>query len=112
MGISLIIAWSVAFGFMLLFLLLALLLSNNVPYMPGGRDKSKRRVQFWIFCALTPLFAFGVNAIITTGIDVPALRTDYLVASGIAAGVALLVFVIIGAVISKSSSGKLQDWAF
>ncbi len=112
MGISLIVAWSIALGFMILFFLIAVLQANSVPFQPGCGDITKRRVIFWVWCVLTPLISFGVNAIVAGQIEVPAHRNMYLTASGIAAGVALVVFVLVGAIIGFSARGKLRRWPF
>lgn len=112
MGLSLIVAWSIALGFMILFFLIALLWSNSVPYRPGGSDNVKRRVIFWVWCALTPLCSFGINWIVAGGAQTPAEKIDYMAAAGIAAVVALVLFIIVGAIVGFSATGKLRRWPF
>lgn len=112
MGISTIVAYSIGFGLMLIFLLIAVIMSNGVPYVPGGADVGKRRGIFWVWCVLTPIISMGVNAIIWSQINVPALQQNYIVASCIASGLSLVLFIVIGAVIGFATRGKLQRWPF
>lgn len=105
-------AWSIAFGIMVLFLLLALLFSSNVHFRPNGSDIVKRRIYFWLFCAISFIVGFGVNAVIYSRIEVASKGADYIAAAGIAGAVALVVYILIGIVVGFSARGKLQRWPF
>lgn len=112
MGTSLIVAYGIGIGVMIILFLIALLTSNNVPFIPGGADVSKRRSIFWIWCALTPIVVFAINMIFYSQIEVPAQAKNYLTASFISAAIALVLFILVGIVIGFSSRGKLQRWPF
>lgn len=102
-------AWALAVCIILF--LLALLISNLVPYTPSGRDRLTRRVVFWVFCALTPCVSFAINAIVAQSFRIHAQRAAFMGQSAIAAGCALLLFILVGLVLSRAyQRSKISSW--
>lgn len=93
------------------FFLVAVVAANLILYKPSNPGTTKRRVWFWICCILAVIAGFAINFIIYKGIDVPSIASSYLKASCIAAGIALVAYIIVGFVVSKIfSSSKIGTW--
>ena len=96
---------------MVLFFLIALFIANATSYRPDGSDKTTRRIWFWVFAALTPVVGFLINFLVANGIELANEKSSYLTHAGIAAGIALELYIIIGLVISKIfSRSKVSTW--
>lgn len=98
----------------LIFLLIAAIISNLIQYEGGShpKDKGKRKMWFWIFAILTPLviLLYGF-LIVRPDINVPSLRDKYTIALSIGTGVSILVYVLLGFVLSKIfKNGKIGNW--
>ncbi|MBP1631175.1 MAG: hypothetical protein H6Q15_2068 [Bacteroidetes bacterium] len=98
----------------LIFLLIAAIISNLIQYEGGShpKDKGKRKMWFWIFAILTPLviLLYGF-LIVRTDINVPSLRDKYTIALSIGTGVSILVYVLLGFILSKIfKNGKIGNW--
>ena len=107
-------AYVIAIVIALFFLLVAALISNSIKYEGGNnpKDIGKRKMWFWILGVITPIviFLFGF-LIVRPGILVPSMRDKYTTAISIGAGVAFLLYIALGFVISKIlKNGKLGTW--
>lgn len=111
MGTSVIVAYTWSVIVLVVFFLAAVFVSNSIAYRPGGGDDTSRRIWFWVLCALTPLVSFGINSIVAGGIRVPAHRMNYLANAGIGAGAAVVLFILMGFVLSRAfSRSKISSW--
>lgn len=112
MTTNVITAYVVALVIMIVFFLLAVVISNNIPYVKGASDKLRRRVWFWVLAVLTPVISIIYNAsFIMPSIRIPSMRNAYFAQSCIAAGAAFLLFVLVGLLLSKSfSHSKISSW--
>lgn len=96
---------------MVVFFLTAVLSANLIIFKPNDPGTTARRIWFWIFFALTLVVSFLINYIISEGIDVPSIKSDYLMHSGIATGVAIVIYVILGFAVSKIfKNSKVGTW--
>lgn len=96
---------------MIIFCLLAVVVAYVTPYQKGGFDVTKCKMWFWIFAALTPVVAFIINYYHSQDIQVVAHKNSFLMHSGIAAGVAFVLFIVIGVIVSKTAPRtKLGRW--
>ena len=88
--------WS--FVVMAAFFLLAVLIANMILFKPGNTGVTQRRVWFWILA-------------IGTGITVPNIQSSYFMHSGIASGVSVVIFIVLGFALSKVfSKSKIGTW--
>jgi len=98
----------------LAFLIIAALVSSAIRYEGGSnpKDKKKRKICFWVFAVLTPIITFLVGFIfIREGIKVPSLQEKFTTALSIATGCSLVVYILLGLVLSKIfRTGKLGHW--
>lgn len=91
--------------------IIAFATAQMTNYKPDHSDVAKRRVWFWLCCILTPVFAFCINYFkFYQAITVPTAQESYILAASIGAGVALVLFILLGLALSKSSTGKLASW--
>lgn len=107
-------AYIIAVVIALVFLLIAAVISNLIQYEGGSypKDKGKRKMWFWIFAILCPvvIFLYGF-LLVRADINVPSLRDKYTTALSIGTGVAFLLYIIFGFVLSKIfRTGKLGNW--
>ncbi len=99
-------AYTWAIVTLIVFFLIAILSANMVPYKPNNPGTSTRRVYFWVICVLSVVVGFFVNFGIASGIEVPTIKSDYMLHSSIAAGISFVVFIILGFAISKMFPNK------
>lgn len=98
----------------LVFLLIAAIISNLIKFEGGSnpKDPGKRRLWFWIlgiFCPIV-IFLYGF-LIVRHDIAVPSMRDKYTTAISIGSGVAFLLYVLLGFLLSKIfKNGKLGNW--
>ena len=107
-------AYVIAVVIALVFLLIAAVISNSIKFEGGShpKDPGKRKMWFWIFAILTPLvvFLYGFLAV-RPDINVPSLREKYTTALGIGTGVAFVLYILLGFILSKMfKHGKLGNW--
>ena len=107
-------AYIIAVVIALVFLLIAAVISNSIQYEGGNnpKDKGKRKMWFWIFAILTPvvIFLYGFLAV-RPDINVPSLRDKYTTALSIGTGVAFVLYIALGFMLSKVfKNGKLGTW--
>lgn len=104
-------AYMWAFIVMAVFFLLAALVANLIQYKPNDPGTSSRRVWFWIFCALTGVVGFSIDYAIGSHIQVPTQQSNFMTHAAIATGVAVVVYIILGFIVSKIfSSSKVGTW--
>lgn len=111
MGTSVVVAYVWGVVISLVLILIAAIIANLIPNKPGGKDISQRKTWYWICFVLAVGLTFGINMIIAKGILIPSKHADYVTASAISAGVAAVIYLIIGIVLSKSMKrSKLGAW--
>lgn len=108
------IAYILGVAISLFFLLISAIVSNYAIIFEGGsnpRDKQKRRLWYWIFCVLSVIVTAGVGFIISSKIEVPTTQKNFNMALLIAMGIGLVLYVILGFILSKVfKHGKLGHW--
>ena len=109
--ISMTSAYMWAMVTMAIFFLIAVLSANMIIFKPNNPGTTARRIWFWVLFALTGVSGFLINAAISSKVEVPSIKSDYLMHSGIACGVALVLYVLLGFVISKIfKNSKVGTW--
>lgn len=109
--VSITSAYMWALVVMIVFLLLAVFIANMILYKPNNPGTTTRRIWFWVCCVLTAVAAFVINYIIGSSITVPAIKNDYLMHTGIACGVAVVLYILIGFGMSKMfPKSKVGTW--
>jgi hypothetical protein len=107
-------AYVMAVVIALVFLLISATISILIQFERGShtKDKRKRKMWFWIFAVLCPLVIFLIGfLVVRPGINVPNLRVDYTIALCIGSGLAFIIYLILGFVLSKIYiNGKLGNW--
>ena len=107
-------AYIVAVIVALVFLCIAAIISTLIQFEGGShpKDKGKRKTWFWIFAILTPLVVFLYGfLIVRSDINVPSLRDKYTTALSIGTGLAFVLYLILGFILSKIfKNGKLGNW--
>lgn len=109
---SVIPAWGIAGVTMVVFLLLAALVSTMTIYRPDKSDLKVRKVQFWLMGIFSVLTGVALNYVLyLMNIRISNQYNDYMLHMLIAAGVSFVVFVLIGFVLSKIfKSSKIGTW--
>lgn len=96
---------------MVAFFLLAVIISNLILFKPNNSGTTTRRIWFWILCVATGVVGFIINFIIGKGITVPIIQSDYFKHAGIAAGVSVVIYILVGIGISKwFPNSKVGTW--
>lgn len=92
--------------------LLAALIAKVIKFNPDLSDVKKRKIWFWIFAVLCPVFTFVIAYLaIYSGIRARNQQNAYMVAMGIASGVSIVLYVIMGIIASKiDRNGKIGNW--
>lgn len=80
---------------------LAVIISNLINYKPNNPGTVAKRIWFWALCAANVAAGFLINFLIQEKIVVPTQASAYLKAAGIAAGIALVGYIVMGFCISK-----------
>jgi sulfoxide reductase heme-binding subunit YedZ len=98
-----------------LFILIAAVISNAIKYEGGAnpKDPGKRKMWFWIFAILNPVFFYLLSAfVLAPNPDNDQMVYDeYKDSLPIAAGIGFVIYVILGFVLSKVfKNGKLGNW--
>lgn len=98
-----------------LFILIAALISNAIKFEGGAnpKDPGKRKMWFWIIAIMNPVIFYVLSAfVLAPDPDNDQMVYDeYMATLPIAAGVGLVVYVILGFVLSKIfNNGKLGNW--
>jgi sulfoxide reductase heme-binding subunit YedZ len=96
-------------------LLIAALISNAIKFEGGAhpKDPGKRKMVFWIIMILAPVLTFVLGSFVFApdeSVD-PIANDEFMSALPIAAGVSLVVYIVLGFVISKAmKNGKIGHW--
>jgi hypothetical protein len=91
--------------------LIAVVIANMILFKPGNTGVTHRRIWFWILCVATGIVGFLINYGIGSNITVPSIQANYYMHSGIAAGVSVVIYIILGLVLSKMfSNSKIGTW--
>ena len=94
-----------------IFFLVTIIISNMVPYKPNNTGAGKRRIVFWVFAVLTFAISFLINIAVASNIAVQSIKDEYINNSIIGAGAAIVLFILIGLVISKACpKTKVGTW--
>lgn len=111
MGTSVTIAYVWAIVASLVFLLIAALVSNMILNKPGGKDITQRRIWYWVLFVIAVGGGFAINMVLAAGIKIPSKHADFVMHSAIAAGVAALIYILLGLCLSKGMKrSKLGSW--
>lgn len=114
MNTSVVSAYMIGVIVFVVCMLLAVISANAIQYEAGinPQDKKKRKIWFWIFAMLCPVAIMAISYFaVYSGIRVPSRQTAYLTAMAISSGVAFVLYIIVGFVLSKMfSHGKLASW--
>ena len=94
-----------------IFFLVTIIISNMVPYKPNNTGAGKRRIVFWVFAVLTFAISFLINIAVASNIAVQSIKDEYINNSIIGSGAAIVLFILIGLVISKACpKTKVGTW--
>jgi len=92
------------------FVLLAMLVAQLIAYQGGKkpRDPARRRTWFWIlaFVNMTIFFSWNYFYVQNQIKPVKALVNDFLMNSAIATGVSLIVYIILGFLLSRALKNR------
>lgn len=111
MGTSVIVAYVWALVICLVLLLIAAVIANLIPNKPGGKDIAQRRTWYWICFVATIGLSFGINMVIAAKILIPSKHDAYVTAAAISAGIAGVLFLLLGIGLSKGMKRtKLGSW--
>lgn len=101
--------WSIVI--MVVAFFITVIISNLIKYKPSDSGTTTRRIWFWVLCVAASLVGFVINYIIGKTITVPSIQGNYLMHAGIAAGVCVVVYILIGIVVSKLfPNSKVGTW--
>lgn len=109
--VSMTSAYMWAIVIMVVFFLIAVIIANMVLFKPNNSGTTTRRIWFWILCVANGIVGFLINFAIGRNINVPAIKSDYLMHAGIAAGICVLGFILVGFIVSKMfPNSKVGTW--
>ena len=114
MQTSVVSAYIIGIVVFIVMLLIAAIISNLIAFEPGTNpsDPGKRKMWFWIFGALTPVFSFFLAYfIVYTGIKMQNVQDKYMAAMCISTALSFVLYVASGFALSKIfGHGKLHHW--
>ena len=92
--------------------LLAIFMSNRVPYQPDLSDVRKRKGLFWLTSVLAPILsALLAFLIVYLGLKTGSKKTAFMLHMLIGLFVSLGIYVVLGFIVSKANKqGKLGSW--
>lgn len=91
--------------------LLATVIANLILFKPNNPGTTQRRIWFWVLCVASGIIGFIINFFIGKNISVPTIQSSYFMHAGIAAGVSVLLYIIVGFVVSKMfPNSKVGTW--
>jgi sulfoxide reductase heme-binding subunit YedZ len=101
--------------FAAVFILFAALTAIAIKFEGGvtPSDPRKRKIWFWIFAIINPVIFYFVSAFVLApdAENYPVEHDEFMAALPIAAGVGLVVYIVIGFVLSKLfKNGKIGNW--
>jgi len=98
-----------------LVIIIAAVVSNSIAYEGGAhpKDPGKRKLWFWVLSILSPILTYVLGAFVVApdkNLD-PMGYDEHMNSLPIAAIVALVIYVVIGFILSKAfKNGKLGHW--
>ena len=96
---------------MVICFLIATLVANLILFKPNNPGTTARRVWFWALCVAAGIIGYVINFFIGKGISVYSIQSDFYMQAGIAAGVSVVIYIILGFVISKIfPNSKVGTW--
>ena len=114
MQTSVVSAYVIGIVVFIVMLLLAVIVSNFIDYEPGTNptDPRKRKMWFWTFGALTPVFTFFLAFfVVYIGIRMSNVQEKYMTAMCISTALSFILYVALGFALSKIfGHGKLHHW--
>lgn len=114
MNDSKITAYVIAAVVLLVMICLAALSATLIKYQRGAnpKDKQKRKIFFWLFGALCPVIVFIAGYFtVYSNISIPTLKNSFLTHLSIGAIISLVVYIILGVILSKMfRNGKIGHW--
>lgn len=109
--VSITSAYMWAIVIMAVFFLAAVVIANLIVFKPRNPGTTSRRVWFWVLCVCSGIVAFVVNYFIGNSIRVPSLQSSYHMHSAIASGIAIVLYIVIGFIVSKLfANSKVGTW--
>lgn len=107
-------AYIMAVAFSLGFLIIAAIISSLIKFEGGSnpKDKRNRKICFWTFAALIPELIFSVGFfLMRSGIKIPSKQVEFTMHLGIATAVGLILYVLLGFILSRIfKNGKIGHW--
>lgn len=110
--------WTAVVAVVLFFV--AVIATSMILSKPNNPGTTARRIWFWIMAVLTPILGFVVNYLyldhVANGNDgtytiTATAQQEYMMNTGIAAGVFFVAFIALGFVLSKIfKSSKIGTW--
>ena len=97
----------------LVFLLIAAIISTSIKYEGGSnpQDPKKRKKWFWILAIVTPAVTFLLGYFVFRPEGNVMIMNKYTTALGIGTGVSLIIYILMGFVLSKLfANGKIGNW--
>lgn len=114
MNTSVVSAYLIGAGVVVVLFLLATVISHLIRYEAGvnPQDKRKRKLWFWVLAVLCPIVTFlFAYFCVYLDIRVPSQQSTYMTAIFISTGLSFVVYVAVGFVLSKMfPHGKLASW--
>lgn len=100
------------------FFFVAVIATNMILAKPNNPGTKARRIWFWIMAVLTPIVGFVVNSLYLSSMAdneevtlTETSKSEFMLHSGIAAGVFFLSFIVLGVFLSKIfKSSKVGTW--
>lgn len=97
----------------IIFILLSALISNSIKYEGGSypKDPGKRKLWFWALLIISFISFFLYNMFVVSSTVAPNLQSRFMTTNIISSSITLVVYFIIGFILSKMfSTGKLGNW--
>lgn len=86
----------------IVFFMIAVFLTNNTLYKPNRPPKTKVRIIFWVFWALTIIAGFVINLCIAQGIKIPSVYSNFQTHMFISMGIMAVTYILAGFLVSKT----------
>ena len=93
-------------------LLVSVMIANKIEFLPDSSDVKSRKTWFWIVSILAPVLTFLLGYLfVYQGLKVPSQKTAAMTAMLISSGVAWVVYIVLGIIISKAfRNKKIGNW--
>lgn len=97
------VAYVWAFSVATVMFIIAIVVANLIPFKPDDPGTAKRRVVFWVLCAVTVVASFLINYYVASGIEVSSYRSTYLTHTAVSAVASGVAYAVVGFIIAKCS---------